>query len=71
MLCWLLRVRAGLVAKLSDIPAGTRRALERRLLVSRDPDSLRPRLLPDGHRVADGAVAAFDLAGFSCWPEVL
>lgn len=57
MLRWLESVSAGKVRRPTDIPAGTRRALERRHLLVRDPDTLRPVATERGHLVVDGAAA--------------
>ena len=66
MMWWLLRVYRGEVSLWIEIPTVTRRALQRRLLLARHPDTLRPILTHDGHVFACGVVAARRLRGEIC-----
>lgn len=58
MLVWLMHVYQHRVRRLTSIPANTMRALERRFLVARDPDTLLPVITDRGALVLEGALAA-------------
>jgi hypothetical protein len=57
MLGWLEAVAAGHVRRLSQIPAHTARALQRRVLLIRDPDTLNVMITMHGDHVLAGARA--------------